>query len=284
MILLDLLPVLLVWVTRIFFLTGTLFVLILRWIYPALLEYGKTTGTRDSVSSGKGNHGNKEILNQSRGKFLLNYLLSCRTPRSFFKHFYIIGTIFCLSSLVFLIYTSGQLSQTSIPLLLITFQIIRRLYECIYISKSNPTSTMHLFHYLAGVLFYIFAPFTYLTVAMTARTNDTLNAYWTCIPISIYFACSYFQYKSHVYLASLKNQNTLPYKFPKDFNFSLTPHYVYEILMYWILSFLSGFEWTSVLVAVWVTVDLVLASESQYNWYKLKFKEEYYEWKTFSLF
>ena len=87
-------------------------------------------------------------------------------PQSFFMHFYILGTffnsllilmilsyIFCMPSFMGEFKMGGKEAWRSLVLLfLLELQVLRRLYENLFVTKFSPFARMHVLAYLLGIL------------------------------------------------------------------------------------------------------------------------------------
>lgn len=250
--------------TNIFYIASSFFVILLNFFYTPLLKYGKTL--HQDV---------KENPSKTKSK-IESLFLSLRLPRSYFSHFYILGLLW-LWLYAFLFKSTFTIKDTLI-LSLYTLQLVRRSYECIFITKSK--ASMHVFHYFAGLSFYTITP---LHLSTHSETNPDsiliINiGYISCLVLAFMYNWM-DQYKNHSYLASLKktsnskntkNNSKSDYIFPEQFSVCC-PHYANEIIMYLSLLLIRG-EGFGLLV--WLIVDLGVSANEQYKWYLKTFGEK----------
>ena len=190
-------------------------------------------------------------------------------PKDWFIHFYFVGGC---SSLVALMHKSKEHQ----PLVTLMFLIhcIRRFLECYFTKKSQ--SKMHILHYAMGIFYYL----------LTSWAWDILPSdnYFFGVLIWIFASCE--QNWCHSYLKSLRTINHR-YPLPKDRHFSNTacPHYFFEVCIYFGFVVLSRFHYVSIVILVWVIVDLHLAATQQWKWYQEHYKtpQEYNRWVPYFL-
>lgn len=216
---------------------ATFGVLLARFV-PQLnvfLEYGKTWQRKDSW---------------------LNKISAI--PRDWFSHFYIYS--FGLTLILTFIYPI----QNGPLYFMVLIQAIRRSYEDL--TKPKSQASMHVFHYLVGILFYTIqsiAPFE----ACSSSTFHTIFA------LILFVVSSWYQHVCHVYLVSLPKY-TLPHfgsVLPQPFQYTLSPHYFFEILIYTaylVTNLNSMIAWSSL---VWVIVCLSVSAEKTKSFYSQKF-------------
>ncbi|CAL1385662.1 unnamed protein product [Linum trigynum] len=193
-------------------------------------------------------------------------------------------------------------------LLLMEAQVLRRLFETIYVFKYSPTARMHMFGYVAGLFFYTAGPlslccsnasemFKYganvvnrLIVAKSKGAivpafrfhwwefvNPLLKLGWLpWIGASVFLWGWIHQHRCHAILGSLRNQGKKmdEYVVPCGDWFELvsSPHYLAEIVLYGGFVVASrGTDLTIWLLFGFVVGNLALAAAETHRWYLLKF-------------
>ena len=193
-------------------------------------------------------------------------------PKRWFSHFYIVG--FSSSSSILLWYLVHSETK-SLPWATFLFQLhtARRLFECLFVSKTLQSSQMHLSHYIIGLCFYL--------VTTLALDWENLEKEWPAkthvvrgLGLLLFVYASFEQYLAHSYLASQRTGNSKKqqYILPNERWFRLLPcpHYLFEIVLYVGLALVSQ-TLLAASVLVWVITDLYFAQEQQLKWYKTKF-------------
>lgn len=186
------------------YLSFTFLVILIKLLnIKSLLGYGKTTSTN---------------------AFQIN--------KSYFRHFYIVGSIISLTLLILpsprilvdynLVSINGSTPKlnSQIALFLMFLQTARRLYEQTYI-VTRTNSAMHIAHYLVGVWYYSFTP---LTIISSVNLYSEA-AYVNILVGALVFLVGYTQqYVVHSQLAYMRGKKS-GYSFPKG----LFP--IYDFLM-----------------------------------------------------
>jgi 3-oxo-5-alpha-steroid 4-dehydrogenase 3 / polyprenol reductase len=199
----------------------------------------------------------------------------CQVPKSYFKHMYVLGSVFAL---IVLLYSMPPLSndistRIRICLFLWTLHNIRRLWEscCITIFGA---STMHLGGYLAGLAHYLLVPLTIYFASPIPKPSSSLGVFVDISAVCLFFLASKVQYSSHEILYQLKRQqrslNSRPiYEVPTKsyFEYVCCPHYLAEIFVYGSLCILLRFDFSVWLMLFWVTTNLAVVANQQYRWY-----------------
>ncbi|RCK55520.1 Polyprenol reductase [Candida viswanathii] len=241
-----------------------------------LLRYGKTT-TMSGPSSSSLFH---ELID-----FISSSLV---VPKSWFTHFYI--TLFTLTSAIFL--SSFHESASPDPVKfknlmlihrLLWVQGLRRLTECLTVSKFSTSSKMNFSHYAIGLSHYILISLaTYLGLLKYGSHEIPDFTVFDAVLSIVFGVLSLLQFSAHYHLASL-----IKYTVP-DFAFVASPHYFYEILIYAVLLIFSvkdGYDMVSLTFAsAWffVVSNLTISSVETYRYYQDKFKEEFkLKWAIF---
>ncbi|RLV90609.1 Polyprenol reductase [Spathaspora sp. JA1] len=254
-------------------------ILLVKLIKPLndLLLYGKTyTSTTTSGND-----------NQSRIHKLIHILTShLKVPKSFFTHFYILLSISSSISLFVIQYPLGsnphptKYKNLFIINTLLWLQGVRRLFECLFMSKFSKTSYINISHYIAGMLHYILISLTcYLGKKSYSDSPIGNITVVDGLLIISYIILAKGQFNNHYHLSHL-----VKYSLP-NFQYVASPHYLQEILIYTVLFIFSvKHGWDSIsrnflCALVFVTINLSISSIETYRYYQVKFKDEFkLEW------
>ncbi|XP_030459911.2 polyprenol reductase 2-like isoform X1 [Syzygium oleosum] len=281
-----------------------------------------------------------------RGKIMQSSLYKFTVPQRFFTHFYALAVIWTgllLAATWIYAYTMAPMASEpflyssiashltggshpftlhrsrSTPLkhrymvwksvfllLLMEIQVLRRLYENIYVFHYSPSARMHIFGYLTGLFFYTAAPLSLCSnFAMEVyefssnqvsefivRGKDQMASsefnlwkfvnppmklgwhHW--IGAIIFFWSWIHQHQCHRILGSLRErrEESHAYVVPHGDWFELVscPHYLAEIVIYAGLVVASGgSDLTIWLLFGFVVVNLVFAAAETHRWYHSKF-------------
>ncbi|KAI9396639.1 hypothetical protein POPTR_004G163600v4 [Populus trichocarpa] len=191
-------------------------------------------------------------------------------------------------------------------LLLMEVQVLRRLFETLYVFKYSPSARMHIFGYLTGLFFYTAMP---LTLCCTCAPNvfkfgtsevtefivkdrssmqaiefdwwDFVNPFsklgWCQWIGAAIFLCGWIhQHRCHAILGSLREHvgKVDEYVIPHGdwFEIVSTPHYLAEIVIYAGVVFGSGgADLTIWLLFGFVVSNLIFAAAETHRWYLQKF-------------
>ncbi|GER34861.1 3-oxo-5-alpha-steroid 4-dehydrogenase family protein [Striga asiatica] len=186
-------------------------------------------------------------------------------------------------------------------LLLMEIQVLRRLFETIYVFKYSPSARMHIGAYLTGLIFYIAAPlslcssyalevfkfvvnvFTEFVVKGKDRMKFTEFDMWdlvsplmqlkwyTWVGAAIFSWGWIHQRRCHAILGSLRenDQKVNDYEIPRGdwFEYVSSPHYLAEIVIYGGLVIASGFfDITMWLLFGFVVANLAFAAADTHRW------------------
>ncbi|KAL8472305.1 hypothetical protein ACS0TY_029501 [Phlomoides rotata] len=281
-----------------------------------------------------------------RGKIMDSSSKKLSVPQKFFLHFYILAVIWTTLLLVATwlyaikktpIASEGEIyssiashltgvshdlflgkSQSSVIeytygiwksvflLLLIDAQLLRRLYESIYVLKYSPSARMHIVGYLTGLFFYTAAPLSFCCkyswevfnfvediiavfivkgkdiiqfgdFDLLGHVNPLMQLKWcTWIGAALFFWGWYHQYRCHAILGSLRENKHKDndYEIPHGdwFEYVSSPHYLAEIVIYGGLVIASGFSDITIwLVFGFVVANLTFAAAETQKWYLRKF-------------
>lgn len=208
-------------------------------------DHGKTAATADNRPS---RTAAESIHIVDTLDWLQDLLKRSVVPKHYFSHFYYLGifvTMLCIVLHVSLTLYSGQPSdQCSLPLLLFLLQVVRRAWECNFITEYG-SSKMSMVGYAAGMLHYIMTPVTLLLVGLDANPRifvlldgccTLMNKGDSSVPVNdatplshssafhdlardstlirvvsvlVYATASFFQYQCHYVLFRLKRDSQL---------------------------------------------------------------------------
>ena len=140
---------------------------------------------------------------------------------------------------------------------------IRRLLESLFLTKFTKRK-MHFINFFAGLLFYLMVP---LSISISPKNIKIYN--YLLIPLSLLI--NYFQFICHRSLANLKKYS-IPFNF--FFKYSTSPHYFFEICLYFIYFVISPSSLTF-LMAFFVSFNLFHNSSMSYNWNIDKFGNDF---------
>ncbi|GAA5799570.1 hypothetical protein HPULCUR_004986 [Helicostylum pulchrum] len=249
-------------------------------------------------------YGKLNLHNQKKPTtFWATQLSNLIVPKHYFSHFYIVGLLFaliCIVELSWLQYYKQPLLLISllqhydslngthaldlqsciIGLTLMTFHLVRRVYESFWIERPSKTSTMHISHYLAGIGFYGAMVFGTWLEGLSSFGKPIIESFrlTTILAIALFFYASYHQYQCHVILASLRKESD-GYTIPRGdwFERIVTPHYFADILIYLSLCILYRFQ--SIILncgLVWTITNLSIIANETSIWYRIHFSAEKY--------
>ncbi|XP_041012782.1 polyprenol reductase 2-like [Juglans microcarpa x Juglans regia] len=191
-------------------------------------------------------------------------------------------------------------------LLLMEVQVLRRLFETIYVFNYSPSARMHIFSYLIGLFFYMAAPLSLCCNCIPEVYEFAVNGvaefivrgksqmpaiefdWWEFVnPLvklgwrqwigaAIFFWGWVHQQRCHVILGSLRDhmEQVDEYVIPHGdwFEIVSSPHYLAEIVIYASLVVVSGgADLTIWLLFAFVVANLVFAAAETHRWYLRKF-------------
>eukprot|EP00250_Pteridium_aquilinum_P013158 c21166_g3_i1 orf=133-1062(+) len=237
-------------------------------------------------------------------------------PQRFFLHFYIVGTLFngfllllmlaqtCVKPMPKFEISREEAWRTVAILFLFELQVLRRLYESLYVSKFSRHARMHILAYLLGLLFYVLASLSLFPRGKELMMNlmsgypaykhgiDKFEIslgggnplreigwrYW--ISGAIFFWGSVHQHRCHVILASLRSSEMMKkddaqYKIPYGdwFEYVSSAHYLAEFVIYFSFVVATGGQNINTwLLFVFTILNLSIAADDTHKWYRRKFK------------
>ncbi|XP_068635021.1 polyprenol reductase 2 [Aristolochia californica] len=215
---------------------------------------------------------------------------------------------------VFSIYKSRSVSveqkyqvwRTVLLLLLMEVQVLRRLYETLYVFTYSPSARMHICGYLTGLFFYTAAPLSLscsyalkslrhtaykiaLFIVKDRVQTEVREFDWSgylkpllwlgwfqWIGVAIFMWGWIHQYQCHAILGSLRKHpgQASEYAIPHGDWFEIVscPHYLAEIVIYTgLLVAGGGTDITLWLLFAFVVANLTFAAGETQRWYQNKF-------------
>jgi 3-oxo-5-alpha-steroid 4-dehydrogenase 3 / polyprenol reductase len=299
------------------FYLGTAAAILLTYRLPPLKDRFLTYGARRAVNEAENDAAARDL--KSNGKSislpfshdfgplntLFDFLATFEVPHSWFVSFYCISVA---SSILWghqllrrgplyqkIAYwtphgaESMSLERIIVCWSLMTLQSTRRLWECLVLTKPSQ-SKMWVFHWLAGILFYVATGVSIWIEGVPAlgTTDWKFSNVQLATPslrvlvfLPTFLLASFLQYTTHAYLASLKKY-TLPSH--PAFNKIVCPHYTAECVLYLALIFLAApqghlVNGTMLCAAVFVIVNLGVTADISKTWAMEKFGEDKVEGK-----
>lgn len=245
-------------------------------------------------------------------------------PQRFFLHFYVVAvsltTVLLLGMWVFATnLTEGSYSfsaerryvawRTVFVLFLMEMQVLRRLYETLFVFKYGSSARMHIMGYLTGLYFYTAAPLSICATSAPEVVNSVIHLlaefvvserdikpsfeldmlkYVYVSPLTklgqlqwigagIFLWGWIHQQRCHEILGSLRQhkKQTDEYAVPHGDWFEVVscPHYLAEIVIYaGILIASGGLDLTMWLLFGFVVANLVFSAAETQRWYIHKFE------------
>ncbi|XP_054165592.1 polyprenol reductase-like [Oppia nitens] len=173
-------------------------------------------------------------------------------------------------------------------LLLITsiiVQMSRRLYENMNICVFSNTK-INIIQYTIGFAFYLSCGLALIhAINDNNTTENNYRIIFSCLSFVAFLVASYLQFKSYQILANLrikkiKDDNkvvTYDHFIPMGGLFDLIscPHYFAEIIIYFCICLITGFNILWSYLLVWVIVNQTLAALLSHKWYLKTFQHKY---------
>lgn len=284
---------------------------LLSIISPALnslSSHGKTRfGSADKCHKHNYNSGDISLYQQLREFLLGSKHLFVNKSR--FIDFYAVGSIITTITILLnwsVIHTTTKLNEHMrlLPAYILLIHLIRRFCECLWVQKSVSTSSkMHVAGYLLGVIHYLFLPFVFVPIHDELGQDESSNNIVKLFMVVM--GCLFFQYQQHRHHVILGNlrPNTFTsssginsYRIPMDgwFEFVSCPHYLAEIMIYFMLAILTQLQrdMTTIqeeengilsqihtqkhwIVLLWVFTNLSISSARTHAWYISTFGKAY---------
>uniref|UniRef100_A0A0R3RTN9 Polyprenal reductase n=1 Tax=Elaeophora elaphi TaxID=1147741 RepID=A0A0R3RTN9_9BILA len=213
-----------------------------------------------------------------------NWLRMIEIPKRLFWTFYLIAFITILFAFVDIIVGgrlryNGNIIFISVGLLLYLTHILRRLYECLYVSIFSD-SNMNILHFLLGITFYplcVCSQLLSFTSNKKAEINILSISLYVVLTIAI-FMVQIQQHQCFVLLAQLRfrgglNANNV-HVAPRGglFEYCLSPHYLFEIIIYFLFALVYQLSIPMLLCFLFVTVNQTIAALLNQKWYQRHFR------------
>ncbi|KAL2822530.1 protein DFG10 [Aspergillus granulosus] len=233
----------------------------------------------------------------------LDYVATLRVPHSYFTQFYVVSVLSSIFWAVQLLWHGAafqaiatrvrperlhhaiSINQVMLCWGLMLIQGLRRLYECLSLSKPS-TSRMWFVHWLAGIAFYLTVAVAIWIEGAGTVLSHTLSlddfslatrfSGRTLVCIPIFILASGIQHDCHHYLYSLKR-----YTLPTHPMFSklVCPHYTAECMIYLSIAVLAAPQGeivnkTVLSALTFVVINLGITASTTREWYRQKFGEE----------
>lgn len=219
-------------------------------------------------------------------------------PKRYFTHFYLVssmwsGFVTCIIFVYiysdftqgnFMFFNSMSKKEThisklslSIGLVMIFFQGVRRLYECLYVCKFSADASINVLHYFLGVFFYLADPITVLVGVGDMKQSEFGDLkLFHVLGAFLFITASYYQHKYALILSKLRKSNhDKRYIIPRGdlFDYVSCPHYLMEIIIYLGVLVALGFRHIAFWhVFIFVVVIHVNMASMSHKWYCNKFK------------
>lgn len=255
-------------------------------------RYGKTLHSIQSATSAKSEPEASAITT----------FLTMTVPKSSFRFFYVVALILNvgafiqseqLEPLICLLFRRDKVTYSGLtPYLLIwcleVVQVVRRGYECFFVSVYSPSSRINVYHLISGFGFYAGVALIITNYAFSDTGSQPVTVSFVSILFGlIFFAVgSLVQCRSHVTLAGLRRRTrpdgkrlivTYDHMIPYGHLFQLVsnPHYLAEVMIYAAFLLISHFDFTFLLLFLYVLLSHMIMAEQSHQWYQEKFKKLY---------
>lgn len=194
-----------------------------------------------------------------------NKKLFTDVPKSYFRHFYILGLLINIPLMIIF----------RVEFLLFSLFIVhmcRRLYECFFVHRFSIHAKMSFIHYLVGLIHY---PCVGLTILVDHQSSSIQNRFFGLI---LFLLGNYIQYQTHLTLTKLRQNSKDIYPIPQGFflfNYISCPNYFAEILIYISLFLLSHKTSAFVSLVIWIFVNQILSGLFTHRWYCHHYQQNY---------
>ncbi|VDK77930.1 unnamed protein product [Litomosoides sigmodontis] len=212
------------------------------------------------------------------------WLRMIEVPKRLFWMFYLVAFIAILFAFIDIGLIGGELRYNgnliliSLGLSLYLIHVLRRLYECLYVSIFSD-SNMNILHFLLGITFYPFCVCSQLSSFMLDKKAE-VNVLSVSLYMALIVAIITVQVKQHhcfALLAQLRLRNGLNannvHAMPHGglFEYCLSPHYFLEIIIYLLLALIYQLSTPMLLCFLFVTVNQTVAALLNQSWYRRHF-------------
>lgn len=174
--------------------------------------------------------------------------------------------------------------------ILMTVQSFRRLSESLFISVYASNSKINLIHYTFGHLFYMLTALSTLTPILLSKTSnnysfmailDNLLSKHRAFIFVLFIYASLHQHKCHNILANLRKDKTGHVITERHFvpsgglfEYVSCPHYLLEVILYFIILVGQRFENTYWNLAFLLVISTqTINAVTEHSWYKKEYKE-----------
>lgn len=198
----------------------------------------------------------------------LGWVLDLQVPKRWFLHFYLVLSLLSAGSLWLCTLeplgpaTGVSSAAATTAACMLAVQSLRRLYECVCVAPASQ-ATMHVSHYLAGLVFYTLVNVS-VAAAMAGRTaGGTVEV----LPVLVFLWAQWDQHRNHRHLALL-----VKYTRPSRglFRWIWCAHYTDEVVVYAVLAWVLRARswWFDTVAVVWVVTSLGISAERTKAWYE----------------
>lgn len=238
--------------------------------FNILLKYGKTTGVRKNPPNGKIDS-------------LIETFSKIRVPKSWFSHYYVLYMAFTWPQWVFLL--DSPITPYHVVLAMLTSRATIRTIESFTITKFGNNSTIHVTHYLIGIVYYLGLSMNTLFALESDKTTEFSPNPLSIFAIFLFLAASLDQHLNHRHLASL-----IKYSAPSFglFRWISSAHYFDEIVIYTAVSII-GWSRDHVITCNYLSLlffamtNLSVSAVETRNFYRDKFDDYSVPWAVLPL-
>lgn len=182
--------------------------------------------------------------------------------------------------------TFAEALQVNLCLVAILLHCSIRLWESLFLFEQG-AAQMHIVGYLLGVSFYLAAPWTVVVRSSywNARASvegevDAGFAAKGLFAAAGFLWASAHQHRCHRLLAGLRKKEEDPgrrYKIPRGDLFEVVscPHYFTEIVIFFVLVVWIGLDINTVLLLMFVALNLSITARKTHQWYLDRFPQQY---------
>uniref|UniRef100_A0A5K3FCW5 Polyprenal reductase n=1 Tax=Mesocestoides corti TaxID=53468 RepID=A0A5K3FCW5_MESCO len=199
-----------------------------------------------------------------------------QVPKRFFVHFYFTAAVCVPTALVASVFNNRSTFSTTIVLLVLSCQSLKRLYENLYVQIFS-NSSMSLAHYFLGHFFYLTLPLCIYWSDVKSHNRSVAAV------IGYLFFSVCVMFLQHLALRQLANtRKSAPkdkqssYLLPKGsmFTYVTCPHFSLEISLYVGTHVFLGFQWIPFSpVVIFVTLNQICSGLLNHHWYEEHFPD-----------
>uniref|UniRef100_A0A7I4YYF9 Polyprenal reductase n=1 Tax=Haemonchus contortus TaxID=6289 RepID=A0A7I4YYF9_HAECO len=240
----------------------------------------------------------------------IHFIQAISVPKKWFWHFYLIGSFWVASWLLFCGAISHDMtaptntlkkffmeltpvkphhnwSTTILALSLVLFHVVRRLWESLCISVYSDT-TMNLFHYVVGIIHYTILPLSIVCESrgfFNSRQGLVFSASeitpWQWFGVVLFLFCNREQHLISKEIAALRKApdgSGLIFNYAHGicyggwFDYVSCPHFLFEIGIYLSLWLVLPGAYAYQFLAIFVFVNQIFAGQITHRWYRRTFK------------